>query len=77
MLRDLKPNNALLARVIARAAACTMLAILAAQATAQTSFPMIMSTFPTGVQRGKTTDVTINCQAWWDLKQFYLVAVLR
>jgi hypothetical protein len=29
-------------------------------AKAQTSFPMIMSTFPAGVQRGKTTDVTIT-----------------
>lgn len=29
-------------------------------ASAQTSFPMIISTFPTGVQRGKTTDVTVT-----------------
>ena len=29
-------------------------------AGAQTSFPMIISTFPTGVQRGKTTDVTVT-----------------
>ena len=28
-------------------------------AKAQTSFPRIMSTFPAGVQRGKTTDVTV------------------
>lgn len=29
-------------------------------ARAQTSFPMIISTYPTGVQRGKTTEVTVT-----------------
>lgn len=29
-------------------------------ASGQTSFPMIIATFPTGVQRGKTTDVTVT-----------------
>lgn len=29
-------------------------------AAGQTSFPMIISTYPTGVQRGKTTDVTVT-----------------
>ncbi len=29
-------------------------------AVAQTAFPMIISTFPTGVQRGKTTDVVVT-----------------
>src|SRR5579871_4236087 len=29
-------------------------------ASAQTCYPMIMSTYPAGVQRGKTTDVTVN-----------------
>jgi len=29
-------------------------------ALAQTSFPMLVSTYPTGVQRGKTTEVTVN-----------------
>ena len=29
-------------------------------AHAQTSFPMIISTYPTGVQRGKTTEVTVT-----------------
>ena len=33
---------------------------LAGLAGAQTCYPMIMSTYPTGVQRGKTTDVTVN-----------------
>ncbi len=32
---------------------------LGVTAAAQTSFPMIGSTFPTGVQRGKTTEVTL------------------
>src|SRR5580658_3484181 len=29
-------------------------------AHAQTSFPMIISTYPTGVERGKTTDVVVT-----------------
>ncbi|MCW3098887.1 MAG: Bacterial pre-peptidase C-terminal domain [Chthonomonadaceae bacterium] len=29
-------------------------------AGAQTSFPMIIATYPTGVQRGKTTDITVT-----------------
>lgn len=33
--------------------------IAAVPVAAQTSFPMVCSTFPTGVQRGKTTEVTV------------------
>src|SRR4051812_48287053 len=36
-----------------------ILAGSAGTALAQTAFPMICSTFPTGIQRGKTTEVTI------------------
>ena len=32
----------------------------ASRSVAQTSFPMIISSFPTGVQRGKTTDVVVT-----------------
>lgn len=39
--------------------ACWMVALVAGRADAQTSFPMLGSAFPTGVQRGKTTEVTV------------------
>ena len=45
-------------------AICHLLALggpgMVRRVSAQTAFPMIISTFPTGVQRGKTTDVTVS-----------------
>ena len=41
-------------------AACMIALVCGRSARAQTSFPMIISTFPTGVERGKTTDVTVT-----------------
>lgn len=37
--------------------------LLSTKAYAQTSFPMIFSTFPLAVERGKTSDVTVNADA--------------
>ena len=51
----LKPFRACLALLV-----CTGCLSVPRQVIGQTTFPMIISTYPTGVQRGKTTDVTVT-----------------
>ena len=54
-MRVLSPFRACL--VLLTCAGCLS---LVRPAVGQTTFPMILSTYPTGVQRGKTTDVTVT-----------------
>ncbi len=51
----LKPFRACLALLV-----CAGCLSVPRHAVGQTTFPMIISTYPTGVQRGKTTDVTVT-----------------
>ena len=61
-MKQLSFQVGVLARGLARtvALAFALMQCLVSTAVAQTAYPMIMSTFPTGVQRGKTTIVSIN-----------------
>ena len=52
----IRPHARTLAITLSTAAA----ALLALAARAQTGYPMIISAYPTGIQRGKTAEVTIT-----------------
>src|SRR5829696_2586370 len=45
-----------------RLQACLLLLALPAVAVGQTSFPMVTHVNPVAVQRGKTTEVTVECR---------------